>query len=62
MHPMAKSALTFLGSGWKVGGLQDMFLYRSSALLDRCAAAAGLPRLRLWEYVRLIAGTDEVIG
>jgi hypothetical protein len=64
MHSIAKAALTFLGSGWKVGGLQGMFLHRSSALLDRFAPSAGgiLPRLRLWKYVRLIAGAEEVIG
>src|SRR5262249_6265344 len=50
MHPIANAALTFLGSGWKVGGLQGMFLHRSATLLDRRAASAGgiLPRLRLW--------------
>jgi hypothetical protein len=32
------------------------------ALLDRCAASAKgiMPHLRLSEYVRLIAGADEV--
>jgi hypothetical protein len=44
MRPIAKSALTFLGSEGKVGGLQGMFLYEFGAPRSvRCVGRPAAP-------------------
>jgi hypothetical protein len=56
-------ALTFFPRNrWQVEGQQDIFIHRSSLLLEGYAASARgiMPYPRLSDYVRLIAHAYEV--